>query len=67
MAGKTIEWLHSVRANDTSKPWFTYFSTGCSHAPHQVPAEWADRYKGAFDQGGTSCARRPSSGRSGSG
>src|SRR5438874_9354323 len=51
MADKTIEWLHSVRAHDASKPWFTYFSTGCSHAPHQVLAEWADKYKGAFDQG----------------
>jgi hypothetical protein len=51
MADKTIEWLHSVRAHDSSKPWFTYFSTGCSHAPHQVRAEWANKYKGAFDQG----------------
>ena len=51
MADKTIEWLHGVRAHGTSKPWFTYFSTGCSHAPHQVPPEWSDKYKGAFDQG----------------
>jgi arylsulfatase len=51
MAEKTIEWLHGVRAHDASKPWFAYFSTGCSHAPHQVEAEWADKYKGAFDQG----------------
>ena len=34
-----------------SKPWFIYFSTGCSHAPHQVPKEWADKYEGKFDQG----------------
>ena len=34
-----------------SKPWFAYFSTGCSHAPHHVEAEWADKYKGEFDQG----------------
>jgi arylsulfatase A-like enzyme len=51
MAAKTIEWIHGVRAHDTTKPWFAYFSTGCSHAPHQVEAEWADKYKGAFDQG----------------
>jgi arylsulfatase A-like enzyme len=50
MADKTIEWLHGVRAN-SERPWFTYFSTGCSHAPHQVPNEWSDKYKGAFDQG----------------
>jgi arylsulfatase len=40
-----------VRASGSDRPWFTYFSTGCSHAPHQVRAEWSDKYKGAFDQG----------------
>ena len=25
--------------------------TGCSHAPHHVAREWADKYKGKFDQG----------------
>jgi arylsulfatase len=51
MAEKTIEWLHGVRAHDATKPWFAYFSTGCSHAPHHVEAEWADKYAGEFDQG----------------
>jgi arylsulfatase A-like enzyme len=51
MAGKTIEWLHGVRAQDTHKPFFVYFSTGCSHAPHHVAPEWADKYTGKFDQG----------------
>ena len=36
---------------DASKPFFLYFSTGCSHAPHHVTKEWADKYKGKFDQG----------------
>ncbi|MGZ6545148.1 MAG: sulfatase-like hydrolase/transferase, partial [Actinomycetota bacterium] len=51
MADKTIEWIHGVRAQDSDKPFFAYFSTGCSHAPHHVAASWADRYKGQFDQG----------------
>jgi arylsulfatase A-like enzyme len=51
MADKTIEWLHAVRAQDPAKPWFVYFSTGCAHAPHQVPREWAAKYKGKFDGG----------------
>lgn len=51
MADKTIEWLHGVRAQDQGKPWFVYFSTGCSHAPHHVPKAWADKYRGRFDQG----------------
>jgi arylsulfatase len=48
---KAIEWLHAVRAQDQTKPWMLYYSTGCSHAPHHVSKEWADKYKGKFDQG----------------
>ncbi|MDX1417397.1 MAG: arylsulfatase [Candidatus Promineifilaceae bacterium] len=48
---KTIEWLHGVRAHDANKPWFVYYSTGASHAPHHVAKEWADKYKGQFDDG----------------
>ena len=51
MADKTIEWLHGIRGQDAHKPFFVYFSTGCSHAPHHVASEWADKYKGKFDQG----------------
>ena len=51
MAEKTIGWLHEIRAADARKPFFTYFSTGCSHAPHHVSAAWAEKYKGKFDQG----------------
>ena len=51
MADRTIEWLHGIRAQDADKPFFAYFSTGCSHAPHHVGKEWADKYKGKFDQG----------------
>ena len=45
------EWLHAVRAQDETKPWFVYYSTGCSHAPHQVTAGWSEKYRGKFDQG----------------
>ncbi len=48
---KSIEWLHRVRAQDATKPWFMFYSTGCAHAPHHVPKEWADKYKGTFDDG----------------
>jgi arylsulfatase A-like enzyme len=51
MADKTIEWLHALRAQDASKPFFVYFATGCSHAPHHVPQEWVAKYRGRFDQG----------------
>ena len=48
---QAVRWLHQVRAQDQEKPWFIYYSTGCSHAPHQVALEWSDKYRGKFDQG----------------
>ena len=48
---KAVEWIHSVRAHDAHKPWFVYYSTGATHAPHHVAKEWADKYKGQFDDG----------------
>jgi len=48
---KSVEWLHAVRAHDAEKPWFLYYSTGATHAPHHVAKEWADKYKGQFDDG----------------
>ena len=51
MAEKAIDWLRRVRAERPAGPWFMYYATGCSHAPHHVPAEWSDKYKGKFDQG----------------
>ncbi|MEZ4598960.1 MAG: arylsulfatase [Syntrophotaleaceae bacterium] len=33
------------------KPFFLYFCTGAMHAPHHVPKEWSDKYKGKFDGG----------------
>src|SRR6202166_2447566 len=32
-------------------PFFLSFATGATHEPHQLPQEWADKYKGKFDQG----------------
>ncbi|WP_448810482.1 arylsulfatase [Agromyces bauzanensis] len=48
---KAVEWLHAVRAQDTEKPWFMYYATGCAHAPHHVDTAWADKYTGRFDAG----------------
>jgi len=48
---KAVEWLHAVRAQDADKPWFVYYSTGATHAPHHVAKAWADKYRGQFDDG----------------
>ncbi len=51
LTDKAVEWLHAVRAQDADKPWMMYYSTGATHAPHHVFKEWADKYKGQFDEG----------------
>ena len=51
LTDQAAKWLHTVRAQDQTKPWFIYYSTGCSHAPHQVAMEWSEKYRGKFDQG----------------
>src|SRR5215471_7401407 len=51
LTDKAVEWLHGVRAQDATKPWFMYYSTGCAHAPHHVAKAWADKYRGRFDGG----------------
>jgi arylsulfatase A-like enzyme len=51
MTDQAITWARSQQALTPDKPFFIYFATGATHAPHQVPADWADRYKGKFDEG----------------
>ena len=51
LAGHAITWMRNMRASSSSRPFFLYFATGGIHAPIQVPKEWADRYRGKFDQG----------------
>jgi arylsulfatase len=51
MTGKAINWVRQQKALMPDKPFFVYFAPGATHAPHHVPSEWADKYKGRFDQG----------------
>jgi len=51
MTNKAIKWVRQQKALTPDKPFFMYFAPGATHAPHHVPKEWADKYKGKFDQG----------------
>jgi len=51
MTDKAINWIGQQQALIPDKPFFAYFAPGATHAPHHVPKEWADKYKGKFDQG----------------
>ena len=51
MTTKAIKWVRQQKSLMPDKPFFVYYAPGATHAPHHVPASWADKYKGRFDQG----------------
>ena len=48
---KAMSFIRDTKAVAPDKPFFLYYAFGAGHAPHHVPMEWADRYKGKFDMG----------------
>jgi arylsulfatase len=51
LVDKAIGFIADSKQVAPNKPFFMYFCPGAMHAPHHVPPEWADRYKGKFDDG----------------
>jgi arylsulfatase len=51
MTDQAISWVRFEHALKPDKPFFMYFATGATHAPHHAPKEYIDKYKGKFDQG----------------
>ena len=51
MTNQAIGWMRAQQSLTPDKPFFTYFSTGATHAPHHVPKEWIAKFKGQFDAG----------------
>jgi len=51
MTDKAIGWVRQQKALMPDKPFFLYYAPGATHAPHHVPKEWIEKYKGQFNQG----------------
>jgi arylsulfatase A-like enzyme len=51
LADRAIEFIADAKQVAPNKPFLLHFCTGATHAPHHVPKQWADRYKGQFDDG----------------
>jgi arylsulfatase A-like enzyme len=51
MANQAIKWVSAQKSLTPDRPFFMYFATGATHAPHQAPKEFIAKYKGKFDQG----------------
>ena len=48
---KALSFIKDAKVVAPNKPFFLYYAFGAAHAPHHVPQEWADKYKGKFDMG----------------
>jgi arylsulfatase A-like enzyme len=51
LADKAIDYIHQQKSVTPDRPFFVYYAPGATHAPHHVPKEWIDKFKGQFDQG----------------
>ncbi len=51
LASSAIRFVLDQQHAAPGKPFFLYFALGATHAPHHVPAEWVEPYRGRFDLG----------------
>ncbi len=51
MTDKALTWLHRHQSFSPDKPFLMYWAPGAAHGPHHIFKEWADKYKGKFDDG----------------
>lgn len=51
MTTRAIAWMQAQQSLTPDKPFFMYFATGATHAPHHAPNEWIEKYRGQFDTG----------------
>jgi arylsulfatase A-like enzyme len=48
---QAIGMVHTQKASVPEKPFFLYVAFGATHAPHQAPKQYLDKYRGKFDAG----------------
>jgi len=51
MTDKAINWVSAQQALTPDRPFYMYFATGATHAPHHVPKQWIAKYRGKFNGG----------------
>jgi arylsulfatase A-like enzyme len=51
MTDQAIGWMNTQQSLTPDKPFYMYFATGATHAPHHAPKSYVEKYKGKFAQG----------------
>ena len=47
----SIGWVRDLTSVRPDRPFFLYLAFGATHAPHQSPQSYRDKYRGRFDEG----------------
>ncbi|WP_246146478.1 sulfatase-like hydrolase/transferase [Rubripirellula lacrimiformis] len=51
LVDQALVWLDDRQAFAPDKPFLMYWAPGAVHGPHHIFSQWADKYKGKFDDG----------------
>jgi arylsulfatase A-like enzyme len=51
MTDRAADWIRFQKTMTPDRPFLVYFAPGAVRAPHHVPEQWAQRWKGKFDIG----------------
>ncbi len=51
LVDRAIAMIHDARAVRPDRPFLCYLAFGATHAPHQAPTAYLEKYRGAFDEG----------------
>ncbi len=51
LVDRSIGFVRDLKAVRPDRPFFLYLAFGATHAPHQAPREYVEKYRGRFDAG----------------
>lgn len=51
LVDRAIGMIHDSVSVRPDRPYFLYLAFGATHAPHQAPPEYLEKYRGRFDEG----------------
>ena len=51
LVGRSIGFIRDLKSVRPDRPYFLYLAFGATHAPHQAPREFIEKYRGRFDAG----------------
>ena len=51
LVDRAVAMVHDTTSIRPDRPFFLYLAFGATHAPHQAPSRYVDKYRGRFDAG----------------